>query len=153
MKKASSAPSVKAARAMLEKHGRPVAFHEVRTRFLGNIATPALAASPLQIIKGLWGGELPVFDGIDEFTELLNALIHGLWNDLTRHQKRSQPFRLTRVPMDPTAANLAHFHRRAVQRRGGHRPARAGPRGCRASFRAARDDGRHLRAGVARSRG
>lgn len=109
MKKASSAPSNKAARAMLEKHGCPVPFHEVRTRFLGNIATPALAASPLQIIKGLWSGELPVFDGIDELNELLNALVHGLWNDLTRHQKRSQPFRLTRVPMEPTAANLAQY--------------------------------------------
>lgn len=111
MKKASNAPSDKAARAMLEKHGCPVPFHEVRTRFLGNIATPALAASPLQIIKGLWGGELPVFDGMDELNGLLNALVHGLWNDLTRHQKRSQPFRLTRVPMEPTAANLGHYGR------------------------------------------
>ncbi|WP_156842031.1 hypothetical protein [Novosphingobium aquimarinum] len=109
MKKANSAPSDKAARAMLEKHGCPVPFHEVRTRFLGNIATPALAASPLQIIKGLWGGELPVFDGMDELNGLLNALVHGLWNDLTRHQKRSQPFRLARVPMEPTAANLAQY--------------------------------------------
>lgn len=94
---------------MLEKHGCPVPFHEVRTRFLGNIATPTLAASPLQIIKGLWGGELPVFGGLDELNELLNGLVHGLWNDLTRHQKRSHPFRLTRVSMEPTAANLGQY--------------------------------------------
>jgi hypothetical protein len=38
-------------------------------------------------------------------------LIDGLWNGLTRHQKRSQPFKLTRVPMEPTAANLATYGR------------------------------------------
>jgi len=109
MKKAAKAPSEKTARALLEKHGCPVPFHEVRTRFLGNIATPELSASPLQIIKDLWGGELPVFDSIDELNGLLDALVQGLWNDLTRHQKRSQPFRLTRVPMEPTAANLRQY--------------------------------------------
>jgi hypothetical protein len=38
----------------------PVPCHEVRTRFLGNIAAPQLAVSPMQIVKDLWGGELPV---------------------------------------------------------------------------------------------
>lgn len=109
MKKAAKAPSEKTARALLEKHGCPVPFHEVRTRFLGNIATPELSASPMLIIKGLWSGELPVFDGIDEANELIGALVQGLWNDLTRHQKRSHPFRLTRVPMEPSAANLGQY--------------------------------------------
>jgi len=109
MKKAAKAPSEATARALLEKHGCPVPFHEVRTRFLGNIATPELSASPLQVIKDLWGGELPAFDGIAELNELLNALVQGLWNELTRHQKRSQPFRLTRVPMESTAANLGQY--------------------------------------------
>ena len=45
---------------------------------------------------------------MDEANELLDALVNGLWNDLTRHQKRSQPFRLTRVPMEPTAENLGN---------------------------------------------
>src|SRR6186997_339938 len=109
MKKAAKAPSEKTVRALLDKHGCPVPFHKVRTRFLGNIATPELSASPLQIIKDLWGGELPVFDSIDELNELMGALVEGLWNDLTRHQKRSQPFRLTRVPMEPTAVNLGQY--------------------------------------------
>ena len=109
MKKAAKAPSERTVRALLEKHGCPVPFHEVRTRFLGNIATPELSASPLRIIKDLWGGELPVFDSMDELNELIGALVQGLWNDLTRHQKRSQPFRLTRVPMEPTAANLGQY--------------------------------------------
>lgn len=109
MKKAAKAPSEKTVRALLEKHGCPVPFHEVRTRFLGNIATPELSASPLQMVQDLWGGELPVFDSIDEANALIGALIDGLWNDLTRHEKRSQPFRLTRVPMKSTAANLGQY--------------------------------------------
>ena len=109
MKKAAKAPSEKTVRALLEKHRCPVPFHEVRARFLGNIATPQLSAAPLQMIKDLWGGELPVFDGMDELNELIESLVHGLWNDLTRHQKRSEPFRLLRVSMDPTAVNLGQY--------------------------------------------
>ena len=109
MKKAAKAPPENAIRALLEKHDCPVAFHEVRTRFLGNIATPELSVSPLRIVEGLWGGELPPFDTIDEANTLIEALVNGLWNDLTRHQKRSQPFRLIRVPMEPTAANLGRY--------------------------------------------
>jgi hypothetical protein len=115
MKKGAKAPSEATVRTLLEKHGCPVPFHEVRTRFLGNIATPELSASPLKIIKDLWGGELPVVDGLDELNELLGALVQGLWNDLTRHQKRSQPFRLTRVPMEPTAVNLGQYGRIRLQ--------------------------------------
>jgi hypothetical protein len=109
MKKTAKAPSEKTVRALLEKHGCPVPFHAVRTRFLGNIATPELSASPLRIVEGLWGGELPEFESMDEANELIGALVQGLWNDLTRHQKRSQPFRLARVPLEPTAANLGHY--------------------------------------------
>jgi hypothetical protein len=111
MKKATKALDEKAIKALIEKHACPVPFHEVRTRFLGNLATPELTASPLQMIQDLWGGELPVFDSMDEANELIGALIDGLWNGLTKHQKRSQPFRLTRTPMEPTAANLGQFGR------------------------------------------
>jgi hypothetical protein len=106
MNKTAKAPGAAAVKALLDRYGCPVPFHKVRTLFLGQIATPQLAVSPLVIIKGLWGGELPVFDSIDELNELLDALVQGLWNELTRHQKRSQPFRLTRTPMDETTANL-----------------------------------------------
>lgn len=109
MKKKTKGPSNKTAQALLERHECPVPFHEVRTRFLGNIATPAISASPLQVIKDLWGGELPPFDSIDDVNELLDALVQGLWNELTRHQKRSQPFRLSRVPTEPTAVNLGQY--------------------------------------------
>ena len=107
--KKAKLPGDAVVKALIEKYDCPVPFHEVRTRFLGNIATPELSASPLQMIQDLWGGELPVFDSMDEANELIGALIDGLWNGLTRHQKRSQPFRLTRVSMDPTAANLGRY--------------------------------------------
>lgn len=97
--------------ALLAKHGCPLPFHAVRTRFLGNIATPVWSASPLRVVEGLWGGELPVFESRDEANELIQALVQGLWNDLTRHQKRTQPFRLSRVPLEPTAASLGHYGR------------------------------------------
>ena len=109
MKLTTKSFSEKTVRLLLEKHGCPVPFHEVRTRFLGNIATPKLSASPMRLLKDLWGGELPVFDSIDAANELIGAFIQGLWNDLTRHQKRSQPFRLIRVPMEPTAVNLGQY--------------------------------------------
>src|SRR3546814_10165368 len=50
-----------------------------------------------------------LFDSIEEVNELLDTLVQGLWNDLTRHQKRSQPFRLTRPSTEPTAVDLGQY--------------------------------------------
>ena len=72
-------------------------FHAVRTRFLGDIASPVMSASPLDAVKALWGGELPEFDSLDAVNELLRILVMGLWNRLSRHQERSAPFRLVRI--------------------------------------------------------
>lgn len=101
-------PSKQAIQALLDKYACPVPYHEIRTRFLGNIATPVMV-SPLQIVKSLWGGEMPVFGSIDEANELINILINGLWNGLTKHQKRNQPFRLTRPVVSQTANGLAEL--------------------------------------------
>ena len=94
-------------RALLERYKCPVPFHEVRTRFLGNIASPAMSASPIKMVQDLWGGELPPFDTIEEANELIGALVMGLWNRLTHHQERGSPFRLTRPETGPTRAGLA----------------------------------------------
>ncbi|HEV7265755.1 MAG TPA: hypothetical protein VGN83_12660 [Falsiroseomonas sp.] len=69
---------------MLDRYKCPVPSHAVRTRFLGNIASPSMAASPMDTVKGLWGGELPVFDHADEIQTLFGALLMGLWNRLIR---------------------------------------------------------------------
>ena len=99
--------SEKSIRCLLERYACPVPWHEVRTRFLGHIAAPTLSASPLQNVQDLWGGELPAFETLDEANELIGALVQGLWNSLTRHQKRSEPFRLVRLATKPTPEDLA----------------------------------------------
>ena len=94
-------------RALLERYGCPVPIHEVRTRFVGNIATPSLSASPIKTVEGLWGGKLPEFASTDAANELISALIMGLWNRLSRHQERNAPFRLTRFDVPATREGLA----------------------------------------------
>lgn len=88
-------------RVLLDRYQCPVAFHEVRTRFPGNIAAPSMTASPIKMIQDLWGGELPAFDSIDAANELIGALIMGLWNRLTRHRIEIYLFVLTASRLRP----------------------------------------------------
>ncbi len=94
-------------RALLDRYRCPVPFHVVRTRFLGDIANPAISTSPLEAVKALWAGEFPEFDSLDAVNELLRVLVMGLWNGLTRHQERSKPFRLVRVEIPESRDGLA----------------------------------------------
>lgn len=98
-------------KALLQRYNCPVPYHEVRTRFLGNIASPHMSASPLRIVENLWGGELPPFDTMDDANALIDALVNGLWNALALHQKRTEPFRLVRVQGDPSPETLARIGR------------------------------------------
>jgi hypothetical protein len=110
MKHTNPAPaSDERVRVLLERYKCPVPFHEVRTRFLGNIATPIMSASPIKTVEDLWGGELPEFDSVDAARELIGALVMGLWNRLSRHQDRNSPFRLMRTDSAPTREGLAAF--------------------------------------------
>lgn len=95
--------------ALLERYRCPTPFHEIRTRFLGNIASPVMSASPLETVKQLWGGELPEFDSVDAVNELLGALVAGLWNRLTAHQRGRNPFRLLRFEVAQTREGLKHL--------------------------------------------
>ena len=79
----------KAVRALLERYACPTSFHVIRTRLLGNIATPRLDASPLRAIESCWEGELPGFDNVGAASELFESLM-GLWNELARHQSANQ---------------------------------------------------------------
>ena len=94
---------------MLKRYKCPTPFHEVRTRFLGNIASPAPVASPMETVKQLWGGELPEFDSIEALNELFNVLVAGLWNRLTEHQSSRKPFRLLRFEVAQTREGLRHL--------------------------------------------
>ena len=93
--------------ALLNRYACPVPFHQVRTRFLGRIASPAIGASPMEGVKGLWGGDLPEFESLDAANELIAALVMGLWNQLARHQERGAPFRLLRMTTPATRQGLA----------------------------------------------
>ena len=95
--------------ALLKRYKCPTPFHEVRTRFLGNIASPVMAASPMETVKQLWSGELPAFDSMEAVNELLNVLVAGLWNRLTAHQSSRNPFRLMRFDVAQTREGLKHF--------------------------------------------
>ena len=95
------------ARAFLVRYACPVAFLAVRTRCLGNIASSGIGISPIKMIASLWGGKLPEFDTKDAVNELIGALFMGLWNQLTKHQDRNAPFRLTRSSIAPTREGLA----------------------------------------------
>ena len=68
-----------------------------------------MSASPISVVKNLWGGELPEFESLDAVNELICVLVNGLWNSLTRHQKRSDPFRLARPTVTPTRDGLAQL--------------------------------------------
>jgi hypothetical protein len=104
-------PTEKTVRDLLDKYACPVPYHEVRTRFLGGIASPVVGISPLPIVKALWGGEFPPFDSIGDLNELIDILVNGLWNSLTKHDSRSSPFRLARLKLEPSAKNLGIFAR------------------------------------------
>jgi hypothetical protein len=96
-------------RGLLKRYNCPVRFHAVRTRFLGNIATPDVHASPMTMVAALWGGALPVFESLEATYELIGALVMGLWNRLTRHQDRSAPFHLTRIEVPVTREGMARL--------------------------------------------
>ena len=98
-------------RRLLDRFACPIPFHAVRTRFLGNIASPVMAASPLDQVRALWGGELPEFDSVDAVNELVGALVMGLWNRLTLHQDRKHPFRVIRFEVPETREGLQHLAR------------------------------------------
>jgi hypothetical protein len=113
-KPTTTGPSDDDVRLLLDRYKCPIPFHEVRTRFLGNIASPVMSASPIETVKGLWGGELPRFDDVEAGNELIGALLMGLWNKLTRHQERNAPFRLLRFDTPETSKGL---HRLVLTRR------------------------------------
>jgi hypothetical protein len=97
----------KVVRALLQKYDCPVPYHAVRTRFLGAIVSPVGTVSPIGTLRGLWGGELPAFDNLDAVNELMQVLVMGLWNELTRHQKASEPFRFIELSVPKNIEGLA----------------------------------------------
>ena len=65
--------------SLLKKYNCQVPHYEVRTRFLGNIATPATTASPIHIVNRFWGRELPEFESLEAVNDLTCA-ISEVWS-------------------------------------------------------------------------
>ena len=55
------------------------------------------------------GGMRPNFEGFGSLNDLFGVLMNDLWNSLTRHQKRTEPFRLIRTMPEPSRAGLAAY--------------------------------------------
>jgi hypothetical protein len=107
--------SVSSAKALLVLYACPIPYHQVRTRFMGNIATPVMTASPMQEIQRIWNNELPTFESKSDAEEFFGVLMQVLWNGLSAHQKRTDPFKLGRIATAP--ASLEFLNRFARVRR------------------------------------
>jgi len=106
------APSVLSPKALLERYACPLPYHQVRARFMGNIATPDMTVSPMQEIQRIWNNDLPVFESKSEAEEFFGVLLQALWNALSAHQKRTDPFKLARLATAPANLEfLARFSR------------------------------------------
>lgn len=92
-----------AIRALLKRYGCPIPYHRLRARFMGNIATPDMNASPMREIRAVWNDDLPIFENQGEAEAFFGALLQGMWNGLSAHQKRSDPFKLVRVKTAPAS--------------------------------------------------
>lgn len=92
-----------AIRVLLKRYACPLPYHQVRARFMGNIATPDMNALPVKEVQRIWNDDLPVFEDRKEAEAFFTALLQGLWNGLSAHQKRSKPFKLVRVNSAPAS--------------------------------------------------
>jgi hypothetical protein len=100
---------------LLKRYQSHMPYHAVRTLFLGSIASPTTSTRPLQSLGKVWGGEMPEFASLDEANEVMNALLAGLWNRLTRHQSRTHPFRLTPLAPPVNAETIRQFAKVRVE--------------------------------------
>jgi hypothetical protein len=113
--KNKSSFSGSAVKVLLEKYACPIPYHQVRAQFMGNIATPIMTVSPMQEIQRIWDSELPTFESNSDAEEFFGVLMQGLWNSLSAHQKRADPFKLARIAMTP--ASLEFLFKLAKVRR------------------------------------
>ena len=111
--------SDKELQALLLRHRCPTPLHAVRTLLLGSMASPLLEVSPMTTLAQAWGGALPEFATAEELEEVMQLLLHGLWNRLSEHQNARHPFRLPRFEVAATRQGLHDLaHRRAQELKG-----------------------------------
>lgn len=115
--KSPSGPSAsdKDVQALLLRLRCPTPLHVLRTLVLGHITSPRLEVSPMAPLAQAWGGELPEFASADEVEEVMQVLVHGLWNRLSEHQNSRTPFRLPRFEVLATRRALLDLARMRAQ--------------------------------------
>lgn len=118
-KKKTTQPSDTELRKLLIRYECPTRFHAVRTRFLGHIASPKVSVAPMQAVQDLWHGNMPEFEDEHSATVLIEGLINGLWNRLTKHQSQRHPFHLTRLDPPVDALTMARYTRVRREELGG----------------------------------
>lgn len=101
--------------SLLARHHCPTPLHALRTLLLGHIASPRLDVSPMTTLAQAWGGELPEFASAEEVEEVMQVIVHGLWNRLSDHQSTRNPFRLPRFEVSPTRQALHDLARMRAQ--------------------------------------
>lgn len=101
--------------ALLARLRCPTPLLALRTLLLGHIASPRLDASPMATLVQAWGGELPEFASAAEVEDVMQVLMHGLWNRLSEHQSTRNPFRLPRFEVAATRQALHDLARMRAQ--------------------------------------
>ena len=96
----------KEVRSLLTQLRCPTPLHRLRTLLLGSIASPRPVVSPMTTLAQAWGGTMPEFASEAELEEVLQVLLHGLWNRLSEHQSTRNPFRLLRFEVFVTRQAL-----------------------------------------------
>jgi len=106
-------------KALLLRYACPIPHYQVRARFMGNITTPDMNVSPMQEIQRIWNGVLPEFETHKEAEAFFGALLQSMWNGLSIHQKRTEPFKLVRLKSAPASyeyvARLAKVRRQEIE--------------------------------------
>lgn len=100
---------------MLVRHHCPTPLHALRTLLLGAIASPQMEVSPMTPLAQAWGGELPEFASAADVEEVMQVIVHGLWNRLSEHQNARTPFRLPRFEVQSTRPALLELARMRAQ--------------------------------------
>jgi hypothetical protein len=80
---------------------------------MGDIVSPPMV-SPTATIECLWDGEPPEFETPKEAAAFLEGFL-GLWNHLTRHHKRSHPFRLVQSRLPSSRKGLKNHCRMRLE--------------------------------------
>ena len=106
-------------KALLLRYACPVPHYQVRARFMGNITSPDMNVSPMQEIQRIWNGGLPEFETHKEAEAFFDVLLQGMWNGLSSHQKRTDPFKLVQVKNAPASyeflARLGKVRREEIE--------------------------------------